>query len=430
MHVADGPVGVVREVVHRADGQQRAFEGGHPVEGHARDEKLDHRVGAQFIPCPAQGQQAVQHAAPGRRPEHQREEHAEVLQPLRQRRVQQVVRPGPDVDEDQRPEVHDRQAIGIHRPLRRLRHEIIHDAQNRRRQEEGHRVVAVPPLHQRVLHPGENPIAVQRARRNRQVVHDVEHRHRDDGRDVEPQRHVEARLVALGQRPEKVDGKDHPDHRHQDIDRPDQLRVLLAARQPQRQGHRRQHDDDLPAPEMQPAQEIARRRHLAQPLRRVVNPREHHVPDEREDRRVRVQRAQPPEGQEFQPGVQLPVPQLPGDEDPGQQADRPPDHGGPEEVADRFVLVSHTHGAQGPGCQVGGVGGIMHGCRRGDGVGSVSGNHSAFTGTGVRRGCRFVVGKRQEALALKRGVSPPHPFDGEGDNEKDCQQAAEKNGKG
>ena len=79
--VADGPVGVVGERVDGADGEQRALEGGHAVEGDAGGEELDDRIGAEFVPGAAQGEQAVEHAAPGGSPEHQGEEHAEHLQP-------------------------------------------------------------------------------------------------------------------------------------------------------------------------------------------------------------------------------------------------------------------------------------------------------------------------------------------------------------
>ena len=78
------------------------------------------------------------------------------LRPVGQRGVEQVVRAGPDVEEDQRPEVDDRQPVGEDRPFGRLRQEVVHDAEDRRGQEEGDRVVAVPPLHERVLHAGED----------------------------------------------------------------------------------------------------------------------------------------------------------------------------------------------------------------------------------------------------------------------------------
>ena len=66
----------------------------------------------------------------------------------------QVVRPCPHVGEDERPKMHDGQAIRIHRALGLFRNEVIHDAQKACREEKAHRVVAVPPLNHGVLHTG------------------------------------------------------------------------------------------------------------------------------------------------------------------------------------------------------------------------------------------------------------------------------------
>ena len=79
--VADAPVGVVGDLVDGADGEERSLEGGHPVEGHGHREELDDGVGAELGPAAAQGEEAVEHAAPGGRPEHEGEEHPESLQP-------------------------------------------------------------------------------------------------------------------------------------------------------------------------------------------------------------------------------------------------------------------------------------------------------------------------------------------------------------
>ena len=295
--MTNGPVGVVGNGVDAANGHQRPLKGGHAIECHAGHQELDHRIVAQLVPSPAQGEQAVEHAAPGRRPQHQREEHAKVLQPHRQRGVEQVVRPRPNVDEHQRPEVNDREPVRIHRPVRRLGHEIVHDPQNRRRQKEGHRIVAIPPLHQAVLQTAENRVRMGERSGHRQVVDDVEHRHSDDGGHVEPQRYVQARLIALGHRPEKVDGKHHPDEHHRQIDRPDELGVFLAAGETGRQRERGRHNDELPTPEVNGRERVRGRAHLAQPLGGVVNPGKHHVADKGENHRVGVQRTQPPERQ-------------------------------------------------------------------------------------------------------------------------------------
>ena len=256
MDVPDRPIAVVRDSIHRADRHERPLEGGHSVERHAGRKKLQHRIRPHLVPGAAQGQQPVEHATPGRSPEHQAENHSQRLQPLRQRRVEQMVRAGPDVDEDERPEVNDRKPVAVDRTLRGLRHVIIHDPQHRRGQKEGHRIVTIPPLDKRILDASENRIRVQQARRNLQVVRDVEHRHRDDRRDVEPDRNIQRLLVPDCQRPEKIDRKDHPDHDNRDVERPDQFGIFLAPRKSERQGDRRPHDDQLPAPEMELRQKI------------------------------------------------------------------------------------------------------------------------------------------------------------------------------
>ena len=107
MDMADDPVGVVAEGVDLAQRQEGAFEGRHAVECHGCHVEFEHRRGAHLIKGAAQGQQTVDHPAPGRRDQHDTEHHAQALGPLWGRLVEQVVRSGPDVQKDQRPEVHD-----------------------------------------------------------------------------------------------------------------------------------------------------------------------------------------------------------------------------------------------------------------------------------------------------------------------------------
>src|SRR3546814_5104642 len=100
-------------------------------------------------------------AFPTRRSSDLRKDHAKRLRPVGQRRVMKMVRPGPDIEEDQRPEMKDRQAIAVNRPLRLLGHEIIHHREEGHGQEKGDRIMSVPPLRQRTLHPGEGRIALR-----------------------------------------------------------------------------------------------------------------------------------------------------------------------------------------------------------------------------------------------------------------------------
>ena len=124
-----------------------------------------------------------------------------------------MVRARPDVEEDQRPEVDDRQPVGIDRPLGPLRHEVVHDAEEAGGEEEADRVVAVPPLEHRVLHaaPQDDRLRRERRDRNRRVVAEMQHRDRQDEGEIEPVGDVDVRLLAAHQRAEE----------HQQIGDPD-----------------------------------------------------------------------------------------------------------------------------------------------------------------------------------------------------------------
>jgi hypothetical protein len=71
-----------------------------------------------------------------------------------------MVRARPDVDEDKGPEMDDRKPVAVYRPVRGLGYVIIHEPQERSRQEEGDRVMAVPPLDERILYPRIDRIAL------------------------------------------------------------------------------------------------------------------------------------------------------------------------------------------------------------------------------------------------------------------------------
>ena len=107
----------------------------------------------------------------------------------------------------------DREPVREHRPIRGLRDEVIHHAEKRRRQEERDSVVAVPPLHERVLHAGIHRVALEQADRQLQRVDDVEQRDGDEGREIEPDRHIHVPLAALDDRAEHVPAEDDPDAR-------------------------------------------------------------------------------------------------------------------------------------------------------------------------------------------------------------------------
>ncbi len=253
MHVPDGPVGVVAERVDRLDRHQRPLEGRHAVEGDGDDEEAQDRVCAQFPPGARQGHDPVDHAAPGRDPEHDREGGAERLRPVRQRAVVEMVRAGPDIEEDQRPEMDDGEPVGIDRALGLLGDEIVHHPDEAGRQEEADHVVAVPPLDQRILDARELRVALRpdEGDRHRQIVDDVQDRDRDDEGEIEPVRNVDVRLAAAGERAGIDREIDQPDRQEQQVGVPFRLGVFLALGDTERVAGHRQDQEKLVAEEDQ-----------------------------------------------------------------------------------------------------------------------------------------------------------------------------------
>ena len=250
----------------------------------------------------------------------------------------QVVRPGPDVDEHQGPEVHDRQLVAEDRAAGRLRQVVVHEPEVGRREEEGDRVVPVPPLHEGVLHPRVGRVAPEERVRHRHAVADVQDRDRDDRGDVEPDRDVEVLLAADREGSEEVDGEDHPQHGDQDVEHPRQLGVLLALGHAEDERQRGPGDEQLPAPEVDPREGVAPQARLQQALDRVVDPAEDHAAHEGEDRRVRVQRAQPAERQ-VRRHVQAGKEQHGRHQHAHEHGDHRPHDRGDEEEARGLVVV-------------------------------------------------------------------------------------------
>lgn len=97
---------------------------------------------------------------PAGRPEHQAEYHPERLRPIGQSGIQEMVRARPYVYEDKRPEMDYREPVAVYRPVRGLGYVVVHEPQERSRQEEGDGVMTVPPLNQRILYPRIDGIAL------------------------------------------------------------------------------------------------------------------------------------------------------------------------------------------------------------------------------------------------------------------------------
>ncbi len=291
------------------------------------------------MPGAREGHHAVDHAAPARRQEDQRHHHAQRLRPVRQRGVVQVVRAGPDVHRDQRPEVDDGQAVGVDRTLGLLGHEVVHHAEEAGGEEEAHGVVPVPPLDHGVGGAGVQRVGLGEGHRQLEVVHHVEHGDGEDEPAEEPVAHIDVLDLALDQGAEEHHRVGDPDHRDQDIDRPLQLGVLLGRGVAQRQADGGQQDHQLPAPEGEGGEGVGEQSHLAGALHRVVAGGEQCATAEGENHRVGVQRAQAAEARPRQAEVQVGPYQLGGDQDTDGHADDAPDHGHDGELADHLVVI-------------------------------------------------------------------------------------------
>ena len=338
--MADGPVGVVRQRVHRLDRHHGPLEGAHAVEGEGHDEHAQDRIGAQLVPGAVQRHQAVDHAAPAGHPQHHREHHAERLRPIGQRGVVEVVRTRPDIQEDQCPEVDDRQLVGIDRAFGLLRHEVVHHAQEAGGEEEAHRVVAIPPLHHRALHAAEEAhrAAAEEADRNGQVVDEVEHRHRQQERQVEPVGHIDMRLAAPHQRGDENRQIGNPHHGEPDIDVPLGLGIFLALGDAHQIAGGGQHDEQLIAPEHE-----ARERRESQPrpagaLHHIERGGDQRIAAKGEDDRRGVQRTQAPEV-EIRREVQQRIGELKRNGEAHKKARHAPEHRGDDAPADHLVII-------------------------------------------------------------------------------------------
>ena len=172
----------------------------------------------------------------------------------------QMMRAGPDIEEDQRPEMHDGQPVGIDRPLGALRHEIIHHAEEAGGEEEADRVVAVPPLRHGVLHAGIDHVALRAEQRDRhrQIVDDVQHGDGDDEGEIEPVRHIDMRLAPLGERADEDEEIDDPDDGQPEIHVPFGLGIFLRLGDAEQIAGGGKHDEELIAPEHEPGRPTPR----------------------------------------------------------------------------------------------------------------------------------------------------------------------------
>ncbi|MCY1354626.1 hypothetical protein D9M69_410110 [compost metagenome] len=251
----------------------------------------------------------------------------------------QVVRAGPDVQGDQRPEVHDGQAIGIHRAPGLLGDEVVHHPEEAGGEEEAHGVVAVPPLHHGVGGARVDRIGLEPAHRDGQVVDHVEHGGDQDEGAEEPVAHVDVPGLALDDGAEEDRPIGDPDDGHPHRAGEFHLGVFLGGGQALGQGDQQDHHQRLPAPEGEGGKPAPIEPRLAGALHRVVAGGEQRAAAEGEDHQVGVQRAQAAEAGPGQVEVQLRPDELGGDEHPHTHADYAPDNGHQDELADHLVVV-------------------------------------------------------------------------------------------
>ena len=206
----------------------------------------------------------------------------------------QVVRTGPNVDKNQRPEVNDAQLVTKHRPIGSLGQKVIHQSQKRHGQKERHKVMTIPPLHQRVLNTRIDRVAFAQPHRDDQAVEHMQQRHGDNRRDVEPQRHIHVPLSTMDQSHHEVGSEEQqPNNSDGDIDRPLKLRVLFALGNPKWKRQGRCENDPLPTPKMKPTQGIGPHPSFAQSLGAVVDGSENRVASKSEYRGIGVQWPKP-----------------------------------------------------------------------------------------------------------------------------------------
>ena len=174
-------------------------------------------------------------------------------------RVVKMVRAGPDVEEDQRPEVDDRQAIGVDRPLGALRDEVVHDGKEAGGQEEADRVMPVPPLEHGVLHaaPGDVGLRAEERDRQRGIVAEMQHGDGDDEGEIEPVGDEDVRFLALDDRRQEDQEIGDPDDGQPQIGVPFRLGVFLGLGNAKQIAGAGDHDEEVVADDDEPGRDVA-----------------------------------------------------------------------------------------------------------------------------------------------------------------------------
>ena len=253
-----------------------------------------------------------------------------------------MVRACPHISENQCPEVHYRQTVGIHGAAGLFGNEVIHHAQEGGGQEETHGIVAIPPLHHGVDCAVVNGVGFKPACRHPNVVHDVQQGNGQDVCAIEPVGDINVFDFACGDCSEENNGISHPHNSNQNIDRPFQLGVFFTLRQAERQCDGGQHDDELPAPEGECRQPAAEQARVTGALHHIIRCGEQAAAAKCENHCIGMQRTDTAEVEprrDFRQ-VKLGPAQLRGGDNADQHPHDTPNHCHDGKLAHHFVVIS------------------------------------------------------------------------------------------
>ncbi|OIQ64047.1 hypothetical protein GALL_544060 [mine drainage metagenome] len=209
-----------------------------------------------------------------------------------------MMRTYPHVQEGQRPEVNDGQAIRENRTTGLLGHEVVHHPQERCGQEETHCIMAIPPLSHRILRTREQAVRLHRKQtdRYREVIEGMQQCRCQNKREEEPVGNVNMRLFAAHDRTYEHSQVCHPDHFDQNVDRPFHFRIFAALGITQHITDIGQENSCLPTPEGKAGHAIADQSGLTGPLHHIIRCSEERATAKTKNHTTCVCRTQAPEG--------------------------------------------------------------------------------------------------------------------------------------
>ena len=206
----------------------------------------------------------------------------------------QVVGAGPDVEKNQRPEMDDGEPIAVDRPLGALRDEIVHDPEKAGGEEEADSVVAVPPLHHRVLYARPDDVGFWREHRNRNggIIAEVQNGDGENESEVKPVGDVDVRFFAPNQGAEKHQQINHPHDGEPKIGIPFRLGVFFRLGDAEQIAGAGDQNEEVVAEHNEPGCDVANEPRSAGALHDVKRRRNEDIAAERKDDRRCVQRPQ------------------------------------------------------------------------------------------------------------------------------------------